>query len=479
MILREQAISDLIRISVTGNGRKDEAVVYFREEATDQFDIMYDARKRENSFLNLYTYSKAGELTDKYAINALKDIGCSREVFIGMDKFSEGVYSFDFTGFDSFEKPYQVTLIDDFLAQSINLNNEPFYQFEVTAEGASNGQRFRLIIVQEGVDLNIIPQSESSICIDNAFTVTLPVSELGVTYYASQEGVTVSPLTNGTGSSLTLAIDKSKMVVGENEILIYAQRAGCVSLPLAQAVKVSMEGIYQISSTTNGVACNTGAVTLTASGAPASGYYHWYESAEATEPIQGAVESNYITPVLDKTKTYYVAAVNSLGCEGAKAEVLAVVENFDNVEIAETSYGVLTSNYASGNRWYFNDELIPDATGKNLIVTESGLYRVEVLVGSCTSVDEFEFVVTGLEDRLQNISFYPNPVLDKLVIDVTGKDVSLINVISNTGQLVGQVNVNKNDNVAEVDFATMPTGLYLIRLSNKLNVVSTFKIIKK
>lgn len=479
VILREQAISDLIRISVTGNGRKDEAVVYFREEATDQFDIMYDARKRENSFLNLYTYSKAGELTDKYAINALKDIGCSREVFIGMDKFSEGVYSFDFTGFDSFEKPYQVTLIDDFLAQSINLNNEPFYQFEVTAEGASNGQRFRLIIVQEGVDLNIIPQSESSICIDNAFTVTLPVSELGVTYYASQEGVTVSPLTNGTGSSLTLAIDKSKMVVGENEILIYAQRAGCVSLPLAQAVKVSMEGIYQISSTTNGVACNTGAVTLTASGAPASGYYHWYESAEATEPIQGAVESNYITPVLDKTKTYYVAAVNSLGCEGAKAEVLAVVENFDNVEIAETSYGVLTSNYASGNRWYFNDELIPDATGKNLIVTESGLYRVEVLVGSCTSVDEFEFVVTGLEDRLQNISFYPNPVLDKLVIDVTGKDVSLINVISNTGQLVGQVNVNKNDNVAEVDFATMPTGLYLIRLSNKLNVVSTFKIIKK
>lgn len=479
VILREQAIPDLLRISVTGNGRKDEAVVYFRDEATDQFDIMYDARKRENAFLNLYTYSETGELSDRYAINALKDIGCSREVLIGMDKFTEGVYSLDFTGLNSFEKPYQVTLIDDFLNQSINLNNEPFYQFEVTAEAESNGQRFRLIIAQEAIDLSILPQSEPSICIDNTFTINLPVSELGVTYYASLEGVAVSPLTNGTGGSLSLDVDKSNMVIGENEILIYAQRAGCASLPLAQAVRVSMEGIYQISSTTNGVACNSGAVTLMASGAPASGYYHWYESAEATEAIPGALASNYITTVLDKSKTYYVAAVNSLGCEGAKVEVLAVVENFDNAEISETSYGVLTSNYTSGNRWYFNDELIPDATGQNLSVTESGLYRVEVSVGSCTTMDEFEFVVTGVEDRLQNISFYPNPVVDKLVIDVADKDVGLINVISNTGQLVAQVNVNKNDKEAEVDFANMPTGLYLIRLSNKLNVVSTFKIIKK
>ena len=123
--------------------------------------------------------------------------------------------------------------------------------------------------------------------------------------------------------------------------------------------------------------------------------------------------------------------------------------------------------------------LIAGATGQSLTVSESGLYRVEVEVGSCKTVDEFEFVVTGITETSVQSRFHPNPVTDKLYVQVAGLGIKSIQVVSNTGVSVGFVTVGSNDNEVEIDFEGKPAGLYLIKLNTIHSAVSTFKIIKQ
>jgi hypothetical protein len=75
----------------------------------------------------------------------------------------------------------------------------------------------------------------------------------------------------------------------------------------------------------------------------------------ASEPIAGATGNSLQTPVLDKSKTYYVSAVNSFGCEGERKVVKAEVVKYEEVVISEVETGILSSSYVSGNVWYLND----------------------------------------------------------------------------------------------------------------------------
>jgi hypothetical protein len=247
---------------------------------------------------------------------------------------------------------------------------------------------------------------------------------------------------------------------------------------MTESLKVGVDNIYQIQNVTDGTSCQAGVVSLSASGAPVDGTYHWYETAEDIEPIAGSTANSFTTPVLNKSKTYFVAAVNALGCEGARSAVKAEVVAYDPVSISETSLGVLTSSYSTGNTWYFNDTVIPGATAQSISVTEAGTYKVEVAVGTCKTSSERQYVVTGgLEETLSGITVYPNPADDE--ISIRGlENIKVIKLISNTGQQLQSEMVNKRS-VVTMDIKDYSSGLYLIKLIGKDNSVSTHKIMKR
>ncbi len=473
--IREGAVSDVIRIALKKDNLKDETVIRFSAEATDGYDQNLDAYKLPNSIFNLASVGGAS----KFAINAIPYGGCSSTVQLNISNAAPGSYQLMFTDLQSFSSVPQVRLLDNFTGSSTSITNDGMYSFSVTADPASYGNRFSILVDQPQVNLNIEASGAQSLCKDVAYNITLPNAEAGVSYYASINGTTVSDKITGSGGSLTLEISADKLNMGENSISIFAQRSECTALPLSNSVQVVVDGIYEIQSVTDGVSCQAGQATLKAIGAPSNGTYKWYESADAVQAILETNSGEFITPILDKTKTYYVSAVNASGCEGNRTEIKAVVEQFDNVEITETSYGVLTSNHASGNQWYFNNVLMAGATGQSITVSESGLYRVDVGIGSCTTTDEFEFVVTGIEETRVQTSFYPNPVTDKLYVQVAGLGVRSIQIVSNTGVPVGNISVDNNVDEVEIDFTGKPAGLYLIKLNNTRSAVSTLKIIKK
>lgn len=473
IFFREAGPNDLIRIALKKDGITDETVIRFKEDATNDFDSNWDAYKLKNAVFNLASIS--GET--KYAINSLSKLSCSSTVSLDVSDATVGAYNLHFSEFESFDETVEIQLADQFLGLIVNVRTQTDYPFDVTSEKNSHGARFKLIFSLASVDNTIVPEGPAELCGSASYSITLPASEAGVTYYASLNGTTISDNVVGTGNSLEIGIDETKLPLGENNILVYANRSSCDAVPMMESVVVTRDNIYQVQSTVGGTSCQEGSVTLSASGAPENGSYNWYESLTATEPISGVSGNTYTTPVLDKTKAYYVSAVNELGCEGERMEVKAEVVKYDEIVITETEYGILTSSYTTGNIWYFNDKVIPGATSQTITVSESGTYKAEVTIGACKSSSERQFVVTGLEEVLSGISIYPNPVENEVLIRGL-ENTTTIKLVSNIGQQLQNVLVNGRSSVT-LDMRDYPSGIYLVKLVDKNNSISTHKILKR
>lgn len=489
IVVRERPIADMLRINLQGVNSRDEAIVYFNEEATEAVDLKFDATKKTNDFINLYTYLDSSPST-RYAINGMGAIECAQSIKIGIDDWDTsgnsvtpvGNYRFDFSEMESFIQDNQFTLIDHFVGSSIDIKEQPSYEFSVTANRNSFGDtRFELIIARPTID-NSKLLSGNDLCVGNDSQITIQNSQQGATYYASLNGNTISTSEVGDGSDLQLTIDPSKLSLGENNVMVFGNVEGCAPVPMTQALKITKDDVYEVQNVLDGSICKEGSVTLTATGAPSEGKYHWYESLDALQPIAGQETGTFITPVLIKPKTYYVAAVNALGCEGARKAVMAEIVNYDEVAINIVD-NLLVSSYDNGNQWYQNGEPIAGATSQSFKPTESGVYKVEVSVGQCTSSSERYFTVTGFEDESpeRRIVIFPNPVQDELTIEINDFTLGNPVILDMMGRIIGEIELQKNGIklIGKFDFRSHPSGVYLLQILDRNGKVYSKRITKK
>ncbi len=383
--------SDLMRVTLRSGLKRDEIIVYFDEDATEEFDGNLDAYKLKNDIFNLSTVTPLG---DKLAINGLPMLECSKSLSLNITDVSAGDYQLDFTEFESFVTPVNIILLDKNTGENIDVKTSPTYEFQVTAEESSYKDRFELNITNTTIDPTLL-----------------------------------------------------------------------------------------ISSTTNGTSCKEGAVTISAEGTPSGGSYRWYENETDLFPIAGQNSSQFITPVLEKSKTYYVSAVSAAGCEGARVPVMAEVINFDDVVLSDLGNGTLSSSYVDNNQWFKDGIVIPGANGQTYTPVESGVYKVEVSFGSCVSSAERVVTITGIEDEDLSglLTLYPNPVEDVLTVKFNSSELLNPAIIDMMGRELGTLTMEPHEQglVGTFDFRSHPDGIYLLKVSDKEGKVITKRIIKK
>ncbi|MGE0772967.1 MAG: T9SS type A sorting domain-containing protein [Cyclobacteriaceae bacterium] len=502
VVVRERTIANLLRIKLNGVDSRDETVIYFDEEATDGFDLAYDAKKLTNDYINLYSILDNGA---RYAINGLGGVDCSRLIKLGINQLSVnalpldpdldsnlgtgeditplGTYTFEFSGLDSFGSEYQFSLIDKFTGIIIDISKQDTYTFEVTEDVSSRGEgRFEVMLSQAEIENDKLLIG-SDICAGMNASIVVTDAQPGISYYATLEGTTVSQLVSGSGQNVTIEIKESNLAFGQNQLLVYGQRPGCDPVPMMQAVSIKRETIYEPSVLQAGLACQSGSVSLVAGGAPKDGSYKWYHSSDAADPIDGQVADTFITPDLVKTTTYFVSVVNSLGCEGARIPVVAQVVNYDDVEVIETE-NTLSSSYAEGNQWYLDGEIIEGATQQTYVPEASGYYEVRVSIGECESIAGRQFTVTAIEDNSWlggGLRAYPNPVSDVLYVEIHDDAVSALEITDVLGRAIGPIKLEQvgSSRVGSFDFADRDGGLYLLRLKMNNGKVSNQRIIKR
>jgi hypothetical protein len=252
-----------------------------------------------------------------------------------------------------------------------------------------------------------------------------------------------------SSSRYDFSIAEASSIVGRFEIII--------GTPSTEVLNVE-----------NGIVCEPGTVLLKVKD-PVALRYNWYENIGDSSPIKGATMSEFLTPSLTNSKTYYVASVSSAGCEGSRVAVKAEVMSAEPVTIAQEG-AMLISNYAEGNQWYLNGTKLENETLNTLEIGTSGTYTLEVSTLGCKSVALMDVNLNeeNIGSRL-SVVVYPNPTVDKVNIEVESNHVgSTAKLISPLGVEIGTVGLKGENGIqrGEFDLISYPSGIYMIQIKD-------------
>jgi hypothetical protein len=459
-----QVIPNLLRISMVGSGLEDQTVLRLHEPATDGFDAKYDAYKLLNSKLSLGTLTSDNL---NLSINSMGNLDCDKKIPLTMVGAVKGGYQISFTGLETFDANMNLYLVDVLQNTSVNIRDVSSYGFTVSATDLPNlSKRFYVTVGKAAVktDLKSLGQN---ICTDNTLaTVTLEQSQADVQYAIEYNGQTTDYV-KGNGSTISLPVSTSLLTTGDNEVTVLAKSSSCLTLPLLTKPVITVVGKGVVASTREGNTCGAGSVTVTATGAPGSGWYNWYEDETDTTPIAGQQGASFTTPVIPKTKTYFVSVVNAAGCEGARVAVKANVTNLDPVTLSGEGT-TLISSYATGNQWYRDGVALEGATTNKIEAVESGVYTVEVTAGDCKTSASREVTITASEaglNGLGTVTIYPNPTQRKALVRVKTTNQNVMATLINASgvdlearELKGESGVKE----AEFDLGTSAIGVYYV-----------------
>lgn len=142
---RTGPVADRLRIAARdAAGHKDEAVIRFRQGATEGFDVQGDAGALGADYVSVSSVI-AGS-TETMDVNTLPLLGARRSVFLSVRATSNGTYAMDFSELESFESYMDILLVDHLTGTTTNLRNQASYTFQVTSNPASQGtRRFEVI----------------------------------------------------------------------------------------------------------------------------------------------------------------------------------------------------------------------------------------------------------------------------------------------------------------------------------------------
>jgi hypothetical protein len=461
--LREDNNVDALEILLvnTANQDTDNAFIQMFDdpEVSEALDKR-DGYKLENAFFSLSTLSSDDR---SLVVNSVGSLSCLSSVPMKITKIVNGNYTLSTTAFGAFDGR-TVMLTDKFTNTTSDISGAP-YTFSVTDDAASKAvDRFTLSVSELTIATDLPIEGANTFCGDGTYQVTVKGAEKGIQYFIDHDGEVISDTQIGSGSDLVFTVASSKLVKGENILSIKGEN-GCSTSAIGEPLLVSFDNLYEATAEAE-AGCQGQSSIITGNGAPENGSYNWYESESATTPL--ATGAQFETGPLSKTTTYFVSALNTIGCEGTRQQVVVDVTNFDPVIVTESG-GTLTTNYESGVQWYKDGELIPGATSSTFEPVESGQYAAEVVIGSCTTSATLDYLVTGIGEVNGEvvIAMYPNPVVDKVYIEASKdiKNVDLIDALGKTGQ---RISIQNGE--GEVDFTQRASGTYFIRYNYKGNV---------
>jgi len=466
---REGSPANLLRITMKKGATRDEAVIHFRDDATSAFDSNADALKLFNTTFNLFSVEPDGK---KLAINSIAPLYCTTAVTLGVENSSAGSYQLTFSELESFSETIAMTLADAFTKSTFDIRSGAGYPFFVSTDPASySPNRFTVTFDLSPVDPNLMV-SAPAVCEGADAVIHIQNAQDGIAYEASSQGRILSPVVVGIGENIAIPLYRDSLQTGLNSIKVIMGRQGCND-HVETTVELTIAPEAEVTLTIPGKGCPGGNITLNATGAPTDGSYNWYETESAISPDEQHA-SSFTTPPLTKTQTYYVAAVNSLGCEGQRKPVLAEVAAIEAIEVSNQQDS-LWSNHTSGNQWYLNNDAIPGATKQWFTPEYSGHYGVEVSFDGCIERADYEFVITGAEAALQhNIHVFPNPVVKDVTVTIPDSFLRVRNckLINGAGQTVRIVELKQGqENQVQFDMTNLPSGVYILRLTGPSGVV--------
>ncbi len=176
--------------------------------------------------------------------------------------------------------------------------------------------------------------------------------------------------------------------------------------------------------------------------------------------VDVGTESDY-DQVFTESGDYEIAflADNPI-CSESRTEQLTVYD-VPVSEITEDG-ALLTASMGSSYQWYLNGESVEGATDQTYEITQDGSYSVEVTnANGCTTLSQSILLVSVNELDGSSISLYPNPMIDKALLEMSNGLAKTIRLTDAQGRLIRSWE-NITDQRVEIQRGALATGKYLI-----------------
>jgi DNA-binding beta-propeller fold protein YncE len=146
---------------------------------------------------------------------------------------------------------------------------------------------------------------------------------------------------------------------------------------------------------------------------------------------------------------------------------------------ANPTQPVITSSNASGNQWYFNENIVSGATSATYTIAEAGSYKVKTQIDDCVSEfsDAYTVVITGdLDPNSTSLKGYPNPADN--VFNIEGvTEFASGKIYSTTGADQSIAGENSFGTLA-FNVSQLTPGVYIAKVSDGIQN-KTIRFIKK
>lgn len=290
--VRKKTAKDYVRIRLMRDSLSDDVIVQFREEATLDRDVRFDAIKKQNDIaFNLSTYNTDPSID--FAINGvpyLSNCTFSTHLKLGNSN-TTGMYSLSFEDLSTLQAGYTLKLVDHFLESEILVNDMMDYDFEITTDPNSGGaDRFELVFSRVS---NATVISEGTSCGTGSVSLTVGGAPEGGSYkwYSDPDGVT--PIAEVSGVEFVTP----ELSETQTYYVAVVDAGGCESLARTE-VQAKIIQLPTPEVQLDGEVIST---------APDQGEYQWYLNGE---PIEGATDEAF-TPT---TPGLYTVTVTDEGC---------------------------------------------------------------------------------------------------------------------------------------------------------------------
>lgn len=451
---------DYIRIRLEGKGSRDEVHIRKKPGSGREVDPA-DAIKRWNDRLSLSVLSSD---TVPLALSAVDVVSCEETYPLRMSYPPEdnvpapvppGSYTMSAEAFGLYGSA-DISLIDSFTRDTVNIDAYSFIVSDIPASAAMD--RFTLLVRSRRPNEVTISADElacgDSLAIVRLNEITLPRGHY-FAYVADHEytfndaGVAAVPLPISDHVSHTISV---------------VARNLCQQLTLGEIAitpKLEPEAPLVHSQTQ----CRAGSVLLSVNNAFPEIRWYWYDDESQKVCLSISDTPDFYTPVLQRSKTYYVVAENRHGCRSNTIPVKAIVIPADTLQVWE-NHGFLYST-VPGTEWHSGG--IQLYAGVSFEPQDPGVYTARVRLAECA----FEKIIVFPENGV--VELFPVPFYDLLNV-VSHQTMYKIEVESIAGKTILEVHPVRN--VYRMDTSNWPGGVYLVSVMINDRICVRRKIVK-
>ncbi len=175
-----------------------------------------------------------------------------------------------------------------------------------------------------------------------------------------------------------------------------------------------------------------------------------------------------------------VTANNNCGSSPSQTLLVTVTASPTIPTITQNLF-VLMSSYASGNQWYLNGVIIPNATSQFYTVTQNGSYTVQVTISGCSSISTvYPINNVGIDSfkEFGDLNIFPNPSEGCFTLNYSSllptqnPQIIIYNALGSIIYRAEQIN-------HLIDLSKLPKGIYFVHLFFENSYIANKKIILK